>query len=138
MSKRNRYFRDHPLTVWHQVYYMESDFHQLKATVHGGHVTWRGPVKHCVGGVQYEVLIDFQWPRQLKAWVARPALVTRPGDQIPHRYSDNSLCLHLVNEWNAGKIISRTIVPWIAHWLFHYEIWLITGDWYGGGVHPKS
>jgi len=32
--------------------------------------------------------------------------------------------------------IADTIVPWTADWLAHYEIWLVTGDWYGGGEWP--
>jgi hypothetical protein len=30
--------------------------------------------------------------------------------------------------------IADTIVPWTAEWLVHYEIWLVTGEWYGGGT----
>lgn len=32
--------------------------------------------------------------------------------------------------------ISDTIVPGTAEWLVHYEIWLVTGEWYGGGDWP--
>ena len=32
--------------------------------------------------------------------------------------------------------IADTIVPWTAEWLVHYEIWLVTGEWYGGGDWP--
>jgi hypothetical protein len=32
--------------------------------------------------------------------------------------------------------IADTIVPWTAEWLVHYEIWLMTGEWYGGGDCP--
>ena len=32
--------------------------------------------------------------------------------------------------------IADTIVPWTAEWLAHYEIWLATDDWRGGGVWP--
>ena len=29
----------------------------------------------------------------------------------------------------------NTIVPWIADWLYYYEVWLFTGEWEGGGIH---
>ena len=29
--------------------------------------------------------------------------------------------------------ISSTIIPWTSEWLYYYEIWLINGDWLGGG-----
>jgi hypothetical protein len=33
--------------------------------------------------------------------------------------------------------LDRTIVPWIALWLFYFEEWLASDDWKGGGMHPK-
>jgi len=33
-------------------------------------------------------------------------------------------------------IISNNIMPWISEWLYYYEIWPVTGEWYGGGIHP--
>ena len=32
--------------------------------------------------------------------------------------------------------IADTIVPGTAEWLVHYEIWLVTSEWYGGGDWP--
>ena len=35
--------------------------------------------------------------------------------------------------------LSKTIIPWVYDWLYHYEIWVGTGEWTGGGVHlPKN
>ena len=33
-------------------------------------------------------------------------------------------------------LIAETIVPWASEWLFYYEIWKGTGEWYGGGDWP--
>ena len=33
-------------------------------------------------------------------------------------------------------LLADTIVPWAAEWLMHYELWLVTGEWTGGGDHP--
>jgi hypothetical protein len=30
------------------------------------------------------------------------------------------------------------IIGWIALWLYYYEVWLITGNWLGGGHEPNS
>jgi hypothetical protein len=30
--------------------------------------------------------------------------------------------------------MSKSIVPWLGLWLIHYEGWLATGHWEGGGV----
>jgi hypothetical protein len=32
--------------------------------------------------------------------------------------------------------MANSIVPWASEWLFFYEMWLITGEWDGGGRWP--
>jgi len=33
--------------------------------------------------------------------------------------------------------VATTIVPWTSLWLRHYEVWHVTGEWWGGGEHPE-
>jgi hypothetical protein len=58
--------------------------------------------------------------------------------KLPHVYSSDTqyLCLHYPREkkWTESQNIAVTIIPWAAEWLFHYEIWVITGTWNGGGT----
>ena len=42
------------------------------------------------------------------------------------------LCVYRGDQWKADKPLSA-ILPWITEWLFYYELWLPTGQWYGGG-----
>lgn len=62
--------------------------------------------------------------------------------ELPHIYKRNgeSLCLYYprYKEWTPNMKISETIVPWASEWLFHYEIWLATGKWNGGGIEHGS
>jgi hypothetical protein len=60
------------------------------------------------------------------------------GKDPPHRYKEGDLCLYLPwgNEWSSHMMLVHTIIPWANEWLMHYELWLITGEWYGGGIHP--
>jgi len=57
---------------------------------------------------------------------------------LPHVHSikQQHLCLHFLPEhsWIPQKHIGLTIIPWTAEWLYHYEIWLVTGNWNGGGI----
>ena len=48
--------------------------------------------------------------------------------------------LHLHDEWNADMLISESVVPWTSEWLLHYELWLATDEWLGGGheLGPKQ
>ncbi len=60
------------------------------------------------------------------------------NEKIPHLYSGNELCLYYPKhkEFDSNCKISEYIIPWISLWLYYYEIWHITGEWLGGGIHP--
>ena len=60
--------------------------------------------------------------------------------EIPHHYSVDAekkrvkICLDY-GEWRRDQLIAATMVPWAVEWLAHFEIWLVTGKWTGGGIH---
>ena len=62
------------------------------------------------------------------------------GKKVPHMYSDGSLCLYYpdYDEWKYSDSWAETLIPWTSLWLYYYEIWLMTGEWLGGGVHETS
>ena len=60
------------------------------------------------------------------------------ADYLPHTYPGNELCLFYPGEWQHDRFLAVTIVPWTAEWLLHYEIWLATGEWTGGGRHLRD
>jgi hypothetical protein len=35
-------------------------------------------------------------------------------------------------------LLAHTLLPWTAEGLLHYELWLITGTWTGGGHTPRE
>ncbi|GAB3967002.1 hypothetical protein GCM10027615_15560 [Plantactinospora veratri] len=51
----------------------------------------------------------------------------------PHVYPADELCLYYPGGWKQNMLLSTTVVPWTAEWLMHYELWLVTGRWSGGG-----
>jgi hypothetical protein len=63
--------------------------------------------------------------------------IAKSRKKLPHVYSheNQQLCLFSVSqkEWNSKQLIIKTLIPWASEWLFYYEIWLINGDWLGGG-----
>lgn len=64
----------------------------------------------------------------------------RNGVKVPHLYNDGSLCLFYPknDEWNYKQLWLETLIPWTSLWLFYYEIWIETGEWLGGGIHPTG
>lgn len=59
--------------------------------------------------------------------------------KVPHMYSDGSLCLYYpkYKEWDYTDKWAETLIPWASLWLYYYEIWLVTDEWLGGGLHSN-
>ena len=47
------------------------------------------------------------------------------------------LCLTYLetDKWNSSMPLTETYIPWAIEWTEFYELWLLTGKWYGKGVH---
>lgn len=71
--------------------------------------------------------------------ISPPLVKNEKGEDIPHLYSNGSLCLYrpLRKEFKYSDLIANTIIPWISLWLYYYEVWHVTGEWLGGGEHPE-
>ena len=68
----------------------------------------------------------------LKKKVAKVIEEPKEDNLIDH--DKQELCLFWKN-WDATMPLANTIVPWVADWLYYYEVWLFTGEWEGGGIH---
>ena len=103
-------------------------------------VIWSGRVQPTVLSAEYAVLVVYESPSAPTAEVLDPLTLAQGTTKLPHTYGGQSLCLYLprTGEWNSRLLIARTIVPWISLWLMYYEVWLATGEWLGGGVHPEG
>lgn len=57
----------------------------------------------------------------------------------PHEGRGTHLCLWLPrrNEWVPRMHLADSYLAWSAEWLNYFEEWLYTGDWAGGGEHPR-
>lgn len=83
---------------------------------------------------------------KLEVFVLQPQnLPLYPGEtSLPHVYSTSKqrLCLYFPDgtEWHGGILLTDSVVPWISEWVFFYQLWLVTGDWLGGGIKhgPKN
>lgn len=82
----------------------------------------------------YTVRFVYRHGARPRATVIDPELILHPdADSLPHVYPEGDLCLYSHGEWRHDMFLSTTVVPWAAEWLLHYELWLITGHWHGGG-----
>lgn len=104
-------------------------------------VTWTGWVKPFGVSNRYKLRVTYRLDQSPDVEVLEPALKRRePSKAIPHMYRGELLCLFWPHgfEWDPTKLIATTIVPWATFWLLHYEVWLVTGEWLGGGKHPRG
>ena len=93
----------------------------------------------------YRVQIDFYGDRSPKIYVLSPDIFAlSTGRKPPHLYTPHEHPAHLClfhpdrGDWARHMRVSETIVPWAAEWLLHFEVWLATNEWHGGGEHPSG
>src|SRR4051794_11334403 len=106
---------------------------------HNDLVRWEGNLQPTDASARYRIAVEYRLRRRPAVTVLEPDLkIHENGSAIPHRFGDGTLCLYLTNsgEWHPSMYVAEAIIPWAAHWLYHYELWHATGEWMGGGVHP--
>lgn len=82
--------------------------------------------------------------RPVEIWLSGDAL-RKCADlrTIPHIYDSNEashkvmLCLSY-KDWKPSQAYTDTLIPWAMEWILHFEAWLYTGEWNGGGKHPQK
>ncbi len=125
------------LGIREQAAWMRSRNPQFRCEITEGLLTCRGPLKPGPMNATYHVVIQYRvgtWPR-----VLLPGDQIRPletGGKIPHTYGPGKPCLFYPSRasWRSDMKLSHTIVPWLSLWLTFYEMWRVTGEWYGGGI----
>ncbi len=66
--------------------------------------------------------------KRIRVFIEEPLI-----ERKKHFWRDGSLCLykHSNFQWKKGMTIRNDLFPSICTWLYHYEVWLKTGEWYG-------
>ena len=119
---------------------LKKEFPASICTIKRSKLTWVGDLQPTALSLTYKVRIEYQIDGNPSVDLVHPKLERRDGKLPRHLYPQERLCLYLPGgyEWNAQMLLVETIVPWTAEWLMHYEIWLATGEWCGGGMHPSD
>lgn len=127
MVKTRPRFPKTRLSVAMQNLYMQRRFPQFKFCWENGIGIWRGTLQPTPVSPVYHILIKYNIGLVPRVWVLSPELKAT----APHRYQDGYLCLYWDKEWAwfPDQDITKTIVPWVALWLYYYEIWLDTNEW---------
>lgn len=92
----------------------------------------------------YTIKLHYIRNNGAKVYVLDPKpLDLAPGKtKLPHVYStpEQRLCLYYPDgtEWDVSMLYVKTLIPWACEWLIHYEIWVGTGKWCGGGIEHET
>ncbi|SOE21215.1 hypothetical protein SAMN06298216_1686 [Spirosomataceae bacterium TFI 002] len=101
---------------------------------------WKGTLKPTALSPTYTIKLHYKTGKNPTVYVINPKPLKLPEgkDQLPHVYSTKhqQLCLYYPKdkEWNPSMLYVRSLIPWTSEWLLHYEIFVCTGVWHGGGV----
>lgn len=107
-------------------------------------LTWICPVTPSPLSSTYTLKLQYVRNKGIKVFVTdpKPLMLAEGKTKLPHVYSsfEQQLCLYYPNgiEWNVGMFYTKTIIPWACEWLYHYELWVATGTWHGGGIHHET
>lgn len=134
---KKKFPKTRKISVEQQAFAIKRYFPDSQYKLHKGRLTWEGSVSPSYLSESYKVQIRYKLVSPPKVFILNPALDVLPKKDLPHVWDDGSLCLYYWkgNEWKPDMYIADTILPWTSEWLYHYEIWLVTGEWLGGGVH---
>jgi len=103
-------------------------------------IRWIHTVKPSPLSASYKLLLHDSKSEGASVFVISPKSLplAKGKDCLPHVYSHKKqhLCLHYPkkNEWDNSMYYVKSLIPWACEWLLHYEIWVGTGEWTGGGI----
>lgn len=130
--------KNKPMSLREQENWIRHSFPGFKVGVKNNLLVAEGDLQPSAITENYRVEVRYRLGDPPGVSVLSPELKNRPdGESPPHMYVGDKLCLYLpsANEWTPQKALAATIIPWASEWLLNYELWLVTGEWLGGGVH---
>lgn len=120
---------------------LKSYFPDSKYSISTSTLYWRGYLQPTDLSCKYLIRVVYKRYIHPNVFILDPKPLISPiGEKkLMHVYDTDKqhLCLYYrkAKEWDKTKFIADTIIPWTSEWLLHYEIWVSTGLWHGGGIH---
>ena len=137
-----------PLSLYTQADMLRRAYHGCEIKISRVCLTWRYNMHPSEWSQSYTVKIRYfrnnkgRWVPSTYINFPRLLPLAEGQNRLPHVYNHEAqeICLYdwREHEWDASMSIAETIVPWASEWLYNYEAWVMTGQWYGGGHYPES
>lgn len=137
MGSKN--WKMHPLNMGIQAGKLRFYFPESSVKYTQNELTWTGVITPSPLSETYTIKIKYLRDKNPDVYVVSPKLSFAFGETyLPHVYNTSKqwLCIYhrKSGEWNSGMALVDTVLPWTSEWLLHYEIWIVTGKWCGGGI----
>jgi len=129
------------MAIAQQAIFLRNAFPDSEIKLRNNKLIWIGNIKPTNLSKNYKVKIEYKLKNRPDVTILAPPLRSYYNNRpLPHVFKGQKLCLFMYKyaEWSSGMRIDETIVPWTSLWLFYYEVWLLTGEWHGGGEHPEK
>lgn len=95
---------------------------------------------------RYKIRLDYYEKKYPDVFVVSPEINMSHSTEIhtfgmhyhpAYKKKIPRLCLtHLATDkWNSSIPLINSYIPWAVEWTEFYEMWLLTGKWYGKGIH---
>jgi hypothetical protein len=143
LENKGKYFSRQRLTLTIQQFHLKQAFPQAECSLKRNLLTWKGILQPTALSATYNVEMRCQQNDTPDVWVSGENISDVDSfDIIPHKYDIDKrrsrvrICLYLPDDYSASWFFANTIIPWTIEWLYFYEMWLATGEWLGGGLHP--
>ncbi|MDX5321357.1 MAG: hypothetical protein LPK49_09860 [Bacteroidota bacterium] len=107
-------------------------------------IRWTSTVTPTPLSADYNLHLHYKVGEGARVYVLSPMplRLAEGKTRLPHVYNHNKqwLCLYYPDyrEWNPSMYYVHTLIPWACEWLMHYELWVGTGDWTGGGIEHEE
>lgn len=112
-----------------QIFAMKQKYPQFRSKIKENSIIFIGEIQVKPEFPYYKVSIEYRNSLAPRVQILHPLLVDNP----PHVYSEKKLCLYHPDNftWKKENLIANEIIEWTAAWIYFYEVWLETGNWYG-------
>lgn len=136
-------YYDHSLNFALQAGKIKSLFPDSKLNFDQNRLVWTYSLTPSPLSCTYDVKLIYKRGEDPNVFVINPKLKLYPGEtKLPHVYNTDKqwLCLYFrrAREWRSSMLIANTVISWTCEWLVHYELWVGTGNWGGGGIHLEN
>lgn len=135
--------RIHTLNMAVQAGKIKSLFPESNISFNQNRLTWKYEITPSPLSNSYDIKLTYIKGEHPNIFIENPKLQFFPKEnKLPHVYSTAKqwICIYYRKgrEWNSEMLIANTIIPWTCEWLLHYELWVSTGTWHGGGIHHET